>query len=89
MRKIALLGSTGSIGTQALDVAARHADRFQIIALTAHSSAEKLFAQERLTRQGDTMPIVVRERRDLRHKTVKAVYIELSVPDMLHQDVLG
>ena len=47
MRKIALLGSTGSIGTQALDVAARHADRFQIIALTAHSSAEKLFAQAR------------------------------------------
>lgn len=47
MRKIALLGSTGSIGTQALDVAARHADRFQIIALTANSNAEKLFAQAR------------------------------------------
>ena len=47
MRKFALLGSTGSIGTQALDVAARHADRFQIIVLTAHSSAEKLFAQAR------------------------------------------
>ena len=45
MRKIALLGSTGSIGTQALDVAARHADRFQIIALTANTNAEKLFAQ--------------------------------------------
>lgn len=47
MRKIALLGSTGSIGTQALDVAARHADRFQIIALTANTNAEKLFAQAR------------------------------------------
>ena len=47
MRKIALLGSTGSIGTQALDVAARHADRFQIITLTANTNAEKLFAQAR------------------------------------------
>lgn len=47
MRKITLLGSTGSIGTQALDVAARHADRFQIIALTANTNAEKLFAQAR------------------------------------------
>lgn len=47
MRKIALLGSTGSIGTQALDVAARHADRFQIVALTANTNAEKLFAQAR------------------------------------------
>lgn len=47
MRKIALLGSTGSIGRQALDVAARHADRFQIIALTANTNAEKLFAQAR------------------------------------------
>lgn len=47
MRKIALLGSTGSIGTQALDVAARHADRFQIVALTANTNAEKLFEQAR------------------------------------------
>ena len=45
MRKIALLGSTGSIGTQALDVAARHADRFQIVALTANTNTEKLFEQ--------------------------------------------
>ena len=47
MRKIALLGSTGSIGTQALDVAARHADRFQIVALTANTNTEKLFEQAR------------------------------------------
>lgn len=47
MRKIAILGSTGSIGTQALDVAARHSDRFCVTALVAHSSAEKLFEQVR------------------------------------------
>ena len=35
MRQIAILGSTGSIGTQALDVARRHPDRFKVVALTA------------------------------------------------------
>jgi 1-deoxy-D-xylulose-5-phosphate reductoisomerase len=46
-QRIAILGSTGSIGTQALDVAARHAERFQIVALVAHSSVQALFAQVR------------------------------------------
>ena len=46
-RSIAILGATGSIGTQALDVAARHSDRFAVTALVAHSSSEKLFEQVR------------------------------------------
>ena len=50
MRKLAILGSTGSIGTQALDVAARHSDRFAVTALVAHSSSEKLFEQVRAFR---------------------------------------
>ena len=45
MENISLLGCTGSIGTQALEVAALHPDRFRITALTAHSNAEKLFEQ--------------------------------------------
>lgn len=49
-RKLAVLGSTGSIGTQALDVAARHAERFDVVAITAHSSREKLFEQVRAFR---------------------------------------
>ena len=43
-RTIAILGATGSIGTQALDIARRHPDRFSPVCLTAHSSSEKLFA---------------------------------------------
>lgn len=35
MKKIILLGSTGSIGTQTLDIVARHPDRFEIVALAA------------------------------------------------------
>lgn len=42
-RTIAILGATGSIGTQALDIVRRYPDRFEATALVAHSSAEKLF----------------------------------------------
>ena len=48
--RLAILGSTGSIGTQALEVAALHPDRFEVAALTAHSSYEKLFEQVRAFR---------------------------------------
>ncbi len=48
MRDIAILGSTGSIGTQALNVAALHQDQFRITALTAHRNAELLFEQVRV-----------------------------------------
>lgn len=42
-RTIAILGATGSIGTQALDLVRRYPDRFRANCLVAHSSAEKLF----------------------------------------------
>lgn len=45
MRGVAVLGSTGSIGTTALRVLARHRDRYRVVALTAHSNAELLAAQ--------------------------------------------
>jgi 1-deoxy-D-xylulose-5-phosphate reductoisomerase len=50
MRKIAILGSTGSIGQQALTVAGLHPDEFQVSALTAHNNSELLFAQVRVFR---------------------------------------
>lgn len=50
MRRIAILGSTGSIGTQALEVASLHPDRFEVTALCAGSNKDKLFAQVRLFR---------------------------------------
>ena len=46
-RRLAILGSTGSIGTQALDVVKRHPDRFVIEVLTAQNSADLLIAQAR------------------------------------------
>ncbi|HBT95869.1 MAG TPA: 1-deoxy-D-xylulose-5-phosphate reductoisomerase, partial [Coriobacteriia bacterium] len=40
--KVALLGSTGSIGLQTLDVARKNPESVQIVALAAHSDVEKL-----------------------------------------------
>ncbi|MGH1486285.1 MAG: 1-deoxy-D-xylulose-5-phosphate reductoisomerase [Cellvibrionaceae bacterium] len=42
---ITVLGSTGSIGVSTLDVLERHPDKFKVFALTADTSAEKLFTQ--------------------------------------------
>ena len=46
-KKIAILGSTGSIGTQTLDVIAEHSDLYEARVLTAGSNASKLIAQAR------------------------------------------
>jgi 1-deoxy-D-xylulose-5-phosphate reductoisomerase len=45
IKKIAILGSTGSIGTQALEIAREQKDRIQIEVLTANSNADLLIAQ--------------------------------------------
>lgn len=45
MKQIAILGSTGSIGTQTLDVVRQHPAEFGVYALTAHRSVELLIEQ--------------------------------------------
>ena len=44
-QRVTILGSTGSIGTSTLDVLARHPDRYEVFALSAHSRVEELAAQ--------------------------------------------
>lgn len=44
-KNIAILGSTGSIGTQALEVVAAHPDKFQVEVLTAQNNADLLIEQ--------------------------------------------
>ena len=46
-QQICILGSTGSIGTQALDVIAQHADRYEVYCLTANNKVNELAAQAR------------------------------------------
>ncbi len=43
--RLAVLGSTGSIGTQTLDIVRRYGDRFEITTLSAHSNWKKLVEQ--------------------------------------------
>lgn len=45
LKKIAILGSTGSIGTQALEVIGQHPDRFEVSLLTAQNNADLLIEQ--------------------------------------------
>ncbi len=44
-QRLAILGSTGSIGTSTLDVVARHPERFEVFALTAASRVDELLQQ--------------------------------------------
>ena len=46
-KQIAILGSTGSIGSQALQVVAEHPDLYEVYALTANNSVEQLIQQAR------------------------------------------
>ncbi len=44
-QRVAILGSTGSIGTSTLDVIARHPERFEVVALTAATQVDLLLQQ--------------------------------------------
>ena len=45
MKKITIIGSTGSIGSQTLDLVRRHPDKFKVVGLVAHTDYELLHAQ--------------------------------------------
>ena len=47
MKIVSVLGSTGSIGTQALEVIREHKDKFRLDAIAAHSNVDLLEAQVR------------------------------------------
>jgi 1-deoxy-D-xylulose-5-phosphate reductoisomerase len=45
MKGICILGATGSIGVSTLDVVNRHADKYKVVALTANTNIDELYAQ--------------------------------------------
>ena len=64
MQTISILGSTGSIGTQALSLVALHPERFRVAAMTGHRNKELFFEQVRTFRPemaGLTEPIPMEE----------------------------
>ena len=73
-RNIAILGSTGSIGTQALDVIRGHKDEFEIYALTANNNADLLITQAR-----EFMPEVVVIANEEKYAYVKDALSDLPL----------
>ncbi len=69
-KRIALFGSTGSIGTQALEVIASNSDLFSAEVLTAHSNDELLVRQA--LRFNPNIVVIGDERRYLRVKEALA-----------------
>lgn len=57
MKRLAVLGSTGSIGTQTLDIIESHPDEFKVELLTAYNNVDQLAAQAR-KHNPDTVVIV-------------------------------
>ena len=81
--RIALLGSTGSIGTQALDVIASHPDRFEAYALTAHNNWQLLAEQARRFR-----PEVVVIANERHYPALQAALADLPVKVYTGADAL-
>lgn len=73
-KQICILGSTGSIGTQALDVIRQHPDLYEAYALTANDSVEKLAEQAR-----EFNPAAVVIANEARYEELKARLADTDV----------
>ena len=74
VKQLCILGSTGSIGTQTLDVVATYPDRYSVYALCAHRSVDKLIEQAR-----QFQPEVVCIADESLYETVKEALADLPV----------
>lgn len=75
MKQICILGSTGSIGTQALDVIEQHSDRYEVYCLTANNRYEMLAEQARKFR-----PAAVVIANEAHYESLKLLLADL--PDI-------
>lgn len=73
-RNIAILGSTGSIGTQALDVISKHPERFDVYALVANNNTELLIEQSRTF-----LPEIVVIANEAKYETLKQALSDLPI----------
>ena len=73
-RRLAILGSTGSIGTQALEVISDHSDIFEVYAITANNNVDLLIKQARLF-----MPEVVVVANESKYLLLKEALKDLPI----------
>ena len=78
LQTITILGSTGSIGTNTLDVVALHPDRYRVFALTAATQVELLFAQCKIFAPRFAVMVSERHARELAGR-VKAEGLAVEV----------
>ena len=82
-RQIAILGSTGSIGSQALDVIAANSDLYEVYALTANNNVERLVEQAR-----KFMPEAVVIANEANYNKVKEALSDLPIKVYAGADAL-
>lgn len=82
-RQIAILGSTGSIGSQALDVIAANSDLYEVYALTANNNVERLVEQAR-----KFMPEAVVIANEANYSKVKEALSDLPIKVYTGADAL-
>lgn len=75
MKVISLLGSTGSIGTQALEVIREHKDKFRLDAIAAHSNVDLLEAQVREFRPKITAIAEASKYKELKSRVGGLTYV--------------
>lgn len=79
MKRITILGSTGSIGRNALDIISRHRDRFKVVALTAGKNINLLerqismFSPEVVAVASDKAAIELKERLGRRYASISVL----------------
>lgn len=83
MKRLAILGSTGSVGTQALEVVAAHPDLFAVEVLSAHSNAALLVEQ---VKKFKPKAVVVTD--ESKYKEVKEALLMLPVKVLAGQQSL-
>lgn len=82
-KKIVILGSTGSIGTQALEVIAEHPDRYEAYALTANNRVDLLIRQAR-----QFMPDAVVIANEAKYEELKQALADLPIKVYAGADAL-
>ena len=80
MQRLTVLGSTGSIGTNTLDVVARHPERFEVFALTGASQVELMLAQCRQFRPRHVVMVQPQAAARLR-EALRAEGLSIDVHD--------
>jgi 1-deoxy-D-xylulose-5-phosphate reductoisomerase len=83
-RQIAILGSTGSIGTQTLDVIREHADLFEVYALTANNNVELLIRQAQ-----EFLPEMVVVANESKYGQLKEALAHLPIKVWAGEDALS